>query len=31
MKELDFEIFVTQDAGRAVYRGLFIYASFLSF
>jgi len=31
MKELDFDIFVTQDAGRAVYRGMLIYASFLAF
>ena len=31
MKELDFDIFLTQDAGRAVYRGFLIYASFLAF
>ena len=31
MKELDFDIFIGQDAGRALYRGFFIYASFIAF
>ena len=31
MKELDFDIFVKHDAGKAFYRGLFIYGAFYSF
>ena len=31
MKELDFDIFLGQDAGRALYRSVFIYLSFVSF
>ena len=31
MKELDFDIFIGQDAGRAFYRSCFIYFSFVSF
>jgi hypothetical protein len=31
MRELDFDIFVTQTAGRALYRSLFIYGSFFVF
>jgi hypothetical protein len=27
MRELDFDFFMSQDAGRAFYRGLFIYGS----
>ncbi|TNV79685.1 hypothetical protein FGO68_gene212 [Halteria grandinella] len=30
MKELDFDFFMSQDAGRTFYRGLFIYASLYS-
>ena len=31
MKELDFDFFMSQDAGRTFYRGLFIYAGLYSF
>jgi len=31
MKELDFDTFVKHDAGKAFYRGLFIYGAFLTF
>ena len=31
MKELDFEFFTNVDAGRAFYRGLFIYAGLYCF
>ena len=31
MRELDFDIFAGQDAGRALYRSAFLFASFLGF
>ena len=31
MKELDFDIFLSNDAGRSFYRGLVIYGSFYAF
>ena len=31
MKELDFDTFVKHDAGKAFYRGLFIYVAFNAF
>lgn len=31
MKELDFDIGITQQAGRALYRSLFIFGSFIAF
>ena len=31
MKELDFDIFAGQDAGRALYRSIFLFGCFLSY
>jgi len=31
MRELDFDFLMTQDAGRALYRALFIYGGLLTY
>ena len=31
MRELDFDFFTTQDAGRTMYRGFFIYGGFVAY